>query len=554
MIEDNSRRTNPADLNSSYQPYYPDPIPFYGNSTITPLIDGAAYFLDLYTELNQLYLNRASGLSEGSDQRIYIAGWVFNPAFTLANNQKLTELLRDHAADGVDVRVLLWVNEGALGFDDLPFVEIPFTSTQRTNITTAQELRSYPNLENQVILNVLDHLYGSSHMKMVLVADNSAAGNRVIAYTGGIDFSNGRKAQPRHGSGTWHDVQARIEGDVNVAIFEFFKALWDELVERRQREESRLVISNPHLPAAVAGFEGTTRILLPDLDFAYAVPEFAQTFAPGDAIVPNIPAETKNTVQSLRTVPDVSRSVWWPPVGHPLPAIGEEKFTNLSSDVFEIYLGFKCAIAAARSYIYIENSVMYSRDLWPQLKNAIVANSELKVILLTAAGTSHFSEAMPEHNYYLYEYLYKGLEVPDQPEITQQRRSRVVLYKCLEYYTHAKVMIVDDKFAIIGSANIANKSFFSDLEHSISFIDNDGYQTVKEFRQRLWEEHFRTTPDQAAEIAEIDAALHVWNEEWGVLWATFTIPTHLELTAIAEPAPDFGLTYRQCVEEIGALP
>jgi len=547
MIEDNSRRTNPADPNSPYQPYYPDAIPFYENSLITPLIDGDAYFANLYDELAQLKTNRDTGASSGSAQRIYLACWVFNQDFTLGNNEKLTELLRDHAAAGVDVRVLVWVNEGSLGFDQLPFVETPFANVCRTNITTAQELRSYPNLENKVILNVLDHLYGSIHMKMAFVADTTPAVNRVIAYTGGIDFSNGRKGQPRHsGNKRWHDIQARIEGDATTAVFEFFKALWDELVERRQREETRLINTTPTTDSVPAGFHGTTNVRVGFFDLVYAIPEFAEKFAVGDVIVPNIPADTKNTVQSLRTVPDVSRHLWPSPVGHSFPAIGEVKFTNISSDAFEIFLGFKSAIAAAHSYIYIENSVMFSRDLFPQIKNAIVANSELKVILLTAAGTSNFSRPMPEHNYYLWEYLYKDLN--------ESQRSQVVLYKCLQYYTHAKVMLVDDKFAIIGSANIANKSFFSDLEHSISFIDNDGYETVKEFRQALWSEHFRTTAVQAAEIAEIDAALHVWNEAWGVLGASFQIPGHLELTAIEEPAPDFSLDYYACGKEVGALP
>jgi phosphatidylserine/phosphatidylglycerophosphate/cardiolipin synthase-like enzyme len=548
MIVDDSRRINPADPNSSYQPYYPDAIPFYESSLITPLIDGDAYFADLYDELTLLTTNRATGASTGSAQRIYLANWVFNKDFELANNKKLTELLRDHAADGVDVRVLLWLNEGAFAWDYVPIYRPPLEKPQRANIATTQELRTYPNLEQKVMLNVLDHLYGSSHTKMAFVADTAPAVNRVVAYTGGIDFGGIRKGRPQHpGNGKWHDIQARIEGDATVPVFEFFKAMWDELVDRRVREESRL-ITGPHMSPHLAGYEGTTRILVGLLfDYLYAVPEFAEKFPVGDVIIPNIPTETKNTVQSLRTVPDVSRHLWAVPVGHSFPAIGEEKYIHLSSDVYEIYLGFKCAIAAASTYIYIENSVLHSRDLLVELKNAIVANSELKVILLTAAGVTNFSDDIPYHNYYLWEYLYKTLN-PDQ-------RGQVVLYKCLQYYTHAKVMIVDDKFVIIGSANISNKSFFSDLEHSISFIDNDGYETVKEFRQALWGEHFRTTGTvQDGQIAEIDAALHVWNALWGVPGASFQIPGHLELTAIAEPAPDFGLGYYECGEEVGALP
>jgi phosphatidylserine/phosphatidylglycerophosphate/cardiolipin synthase-like enzyme len=530
MIEDDSRRTFPADPNSDYQPYYPDPVPFYENSTVTPLIDGDAYFFDLYTELNQLSINRVMGLSSGSAQRIYLACWVFSQNFKLWDDKKLTELLRDHAAEGVDVRVLLWFNEGAVRIDELVW-DIPFAGTCRKNLTTCQELRSYPNLDNKILLNVLDHLYGSSHMKMAFLADTTPDCKRVIAYTGGIDFAEGRKGQQRHlTSPKWHDVQARIEGDATVAPFEYFKALWNELVEKRRLEETQ--------PGVMLG--------IMDPQSLYAVPETAQKFTDEDVLVPNIPAEIKNTVQSLRTVPDVTRSAWAPPTGFPLLAPGEKKLTMAAGDIFEIQLAFKCAIAAAETYIYIENSVMYSRDLLVQLKNALVANTDLKVILLTVVGTSNFSRPIPVHNYYVYEYLYKTLN--------ENERSRVVLYKCRQYYTHAKVMIVDDKFAIIGSANIQNRSLFSDFEHSISFIDNDDYHTVKEFRQELWNEHFRTTPSQATEVAEVNPGLRVWNEQWGTAGASFTIPAHLELTAIVPPAPDFSLTYRQRVEEVGALP
>jgi phosphatidylserine/phosphatidylglycerophosphate/cardiolipin synthase-like enzyme len=55
-----------------------------------------------------------------------------------------------------------------------------------------------------------------------------------------------------------------------------------------------------------------------------------------------------------------------------------------------------------------------------------------------------------------------------------------------DVYVHAKLMLVDDAWATIGSANVANRSFHGDTELNASFWDAG---TVRALRVELLAEH-----------------------------------------------------------------
>ena len=532
MIADDSRRIDPDDPNSAYQPYYPDAIPFYENTVVKPLIDGSAYFKDLYCELNALKLNRDAGLSQPEDQRIYIAGWRFDKNHKLSDGTSdalLVDLLEEAAGAGVDVKVLLWVKGGVFEWDDE--YTVGFENVRMKNITTVEYLRSIQPLENRVLINVLDHLYGSCHMKMVILSDKNDSMNRVIAYTGGIDFAPDRDAEPRHAypRNHWHDIQARIEGEATVPIFDFFKEMWNELIDKMEAEKSDITpifneVTGELVRYEEAGYNNTEKLWAKG-KFHHAVPEYASRFDPADTITPHVPGSATNIVQSLRTVPDKSTWNWSSPVWiYQYPVAETESSLQMApAGIYEIQLAFKSAIEAATKYIYFENQYTHSRDILGYLKEAIIANPNLKVIFVTAAShlPAKFTDPLDEHNYYLYHYLFNA--VPDDQK--EQVKEQVVVYKTVSNYVHSKVMIVDDKFALIGSANISNRPLFSDFEHSISFIDGAIGNSVAAFRQILWAEHFRTSGNEETLIADLDKALRVWNDSWGASGAGFKLPS-----------------------------
>lgn len=77
-------------------------------------------------------------------------------------------------------------------------------------------------------------------------------------------------------------------------------------------------------------------------------------------------------------------------------------------------------------------------------------------------------------------------------------------------FVHAKIALVDDKWAIIGSANIARRSLYSDWEHSVSFLD-ESEQAVQAFRSKIWAEHFQLPLPSV--FMDIDEALGGWDAD-----------------------------------------
>jgi phospholipase D1/2 len=68
-------------------------------------------------------------------------------------------------------------------------------------------------------------------------------------------------------------------------------------------------------------------------------------------------------------------------------------------------------------------------------------------------------------------------------------------------YVHSKLMIVDDKKIIVGSANINDRSLLGnrDSEIAICIEDDDKKQTYS-FRRKVFEEHFGLKPTDSIDI------------------------------------------------------
>jgi phosphatidylserine/phosphatidylglycerophosphate/cardiolipin synthase-like enzyme len=87
-----------------------------------------------------------------------------------------------------------------------------------------------------------------------------------------------------------------------------------------------------------------------------------------------------------------------------------------------------------------------------------------------------------------------------------------VLRQAKEVMVHTKLTIIDDAWAMIGSANCTRRSLFTDFEHNVAFIDPQG-TTVRDLRCRLWAEVFRATDPTL--FQNLDRALNGWNDAWG---------------------------------------
>jgi hypothetical protein len=120
------------------------------------------------------------------------------------------------------------------------------------------------------------------------------------------------------------------------------------------------------------------------------------------------------------------------------------------------------------------------------------------------------------------------LVVGDLPGPTPIAPGAYTLTQGMGVTVHAKTTLIDDTWACIGSANCMRRSLYTDLEHSVGYIDLDN-AAVKEYRKNLWSDHFRHA---AADFDDIQAALWSWNSAWGTAGAAPARPPELVPTII----------------------
>jgi phosphatidylserine/phosphatidylglycerophosphate/cardiolipin synthase-like enzyme len=71
----------------------------------------------------------------------------------------------------------------------------------------------------------------------------------------------------------------------------------------------------------------------------------------------------------------------------------------------------------------------------------------------------------------------------------EEFKKKKIGYCSFIIYVHSKLMIIDDKYILLGSANINDRSMIGDTEICIGGYQNEG-DKVKEFRKSLFLEHF----------------------------------------------------------------
>ena len=516
-----------ADVDShSFHPL----VTTFVNSVVTPRIDGNAYFQALFQAINDL-----SGPAD--QQGIYLAAWNFNRDFRFriasgGGSTSLVDLLEIKADEGADVRVLIWVSDFVMSTGFAP-AKIPFAPAllappvqvlskvqiQAMNLAAIEKLRSQPHLGDRVIANTLNDPIGAVHTKFALVFDATTA----VGFTGGMDPVDDRFSRTLHGTRpewfsderthSWHDVMAQVEGDAVQACFDFFRSMWNALAR----------------PATTAA--NSSEFRYDDLDTNHPKTVLgtpvASTLIPHRLMPSNAGAAGSTMrVQSLRTAPKPSFQPFWGGATPDSLPFARPTLEGVTDGVFETELALRKTIAAAESYIYVEDQKMEGSVLFSNLRAALQDPSRpnLKIILLT--GQVDPADPPPtERDQVLREFLTDGLQ-PSELD-------RIVFFEHQLAVIHSKVWIVDDKFAYIGSANIFNRGVFIEIEHGVSFVHEGVTNEVEKLRRDLWGEHFRLRPPDSpegsdrADLFSLDNALAIWNPAWvPTVTPTFTLPTY----------------------------
>ncbi|XP_052112018.1 phospholipase D alpha 1-like [Arachis duranensis] len=491
---------------------------------------------------------------------IYITGWSLYTQISLIRDPKrpkhggditLGELLKKKAKeDGVKVVLLLWQD----GIISVPGIG----NYVRTQGTHDKETQSYFKDTNvHCILCPRDSVFYTHHQKIVVVDTKLPNGKdsdhqrRIVSFIGGIDLCNGRYDTQFHSlfqtlavehskdfyqpsiSGStiekggprepWHDIHCKLEGPIAWDIYSTFVQRF-----RKQGTDQGMLLSEEKLKNFIIAPSQATN---PDDDDTWNVQLFRSI---DNTAALGFPETAKEAFE------------------HGLVS-GENK--TIDRSIQDAYIN---AIRRAKNFIYIENQYFigsafgWSVDntefdavhLIPkELSLKIVSKIKAKEKFMVYVVIPMWPEGVPINNttgtvqkiLYLQrrtiEMMYQDIAQALKEEKIEQDPRKYLSFFCLgnrevkkdgEYvppqrpeqgsdyqkaqearrfmiYVHSKMMIVDDEYIIIGSANINQRSMDGgrDTEiamgayqpHHLATSQGGARGQIHGLRMSLWYEH-----------------------------------------------------------------
>jgi len=441
-----------------------------GNTT-EPLIHGSVYFDRLVTAVE--------AMSEGD--HLFFTDWRGDPDQRMRpDGPTVSELLCQAAKRGVVVKGLMWRSH----LDKLQYSE-----EENRHLGDAVEAAG-----GEVLLDQRVRRGGSHHQKLVVLR-HPGPPERDLAFAGGIDLCHSRRDDGDHRgdpqavrmSGRygehppWHDVQLQLRGPVVGALDTSFRERWNDPTPL-----------DSHSPTA------WIRDKLSHADLT------ADRLPPQP---PDPPPAGVHAVQVLRTYPVVRPGYDFAPKGERTIARGYTK-----------------AIRRARRLIYLEDQYLWSREVADLFASALRDNPDL-----------HLIAVVPRYPDVDGKLAWPPNQVGRAKALDVCRRAggdRVHVFDVENHagdpvYVHAKVCVVDDVWASVGSDNFNRRSWTHDSELSCAVLDEtrddrsptdpaglgDGAREfARELRLRLMREHLDRAPggsEDADLIAPEDAVAAV---------------------------------------------
>jgi phosphatidylserine/phosphatidylglycerophosphate/cardiolipin synthase-like enzyme/uncharacterized membrane protein YdjX (TVP38/TMEM64 family) len=287
-----------------------------------------------------------------------------------------------------------------------------------------------------------EHPAGASHHQKIVVVDDA------LAFCGGIDLTKNRWDTPEHRIedrrraqpggkpyGPFHDVQMVVDGDAAESLGDLFRDRW------------RWATGEALSP-------GAARSPMP-------WPE-------------NIKPELNDVQIGLtRTLPAFKGR----------PAVEEVKAL------------YKDSIQSAGEHVYIETQYLTSAAMAASLAESLKQPKGPEIVIVLPEKSSGWLEQSTMDALRL--RTLKGLFDVDRHHRLQAFYPSLKEGKAA-LFVHAKVMVVDDRLARVGSANLNNRSMGLDSECDICIEANNEASVamgIAAFRNALLAEHLCTTPE-----------------------------------------------------------
>jgi phosphatidylserine/phosphatidylglycerophosphate/cardiolipin synthase-like enzyme len=461
----------------------PDGTAWTDGNAVTPLVHGRVYFERLVGCLRELR----------SGDRMWFTDWRGDEDQVLTpDGTRLGDLLVELASSGIEVRGLLWRSHSkAIGYQAEEHVKL----ADRVN-----------EVGGRVMLDERVRRAGSHHQKMVILR-HPGRREQDVAFVGGIDLCHGRGDDERHlgdpqpeemdpaygPTPAWHDVQTEVRGP---AIGDIAMTFWE-----RWNDPTPLDRRTPFNRMRAAFGRQPVRT------------------EPIGALDPDPPPAGRASVQVLRTYPDKTPE-------YPFARDGERSVAR----------EYHKAFARARRLVYVEDQYLWSAEVAELYGEALRRNPDLHVIsVVPRVPDRNGMFSGPAHRIGQLELLHR---------VREAGGDRMAVYDIeneagTPIYVHAKVVIVDDVLAAVGSDNMNLRSWTHDSEISLAVLDEahddrepadpaglgDGARSfARRLRLELMREHLQVPADDGLldpleafdTFARSAAALEAWHRGGGV--------------------------------------
>ena len=399
------------------------------------------------------------------------------PSFVMPDGRgSALDVLERTAQRGVDVRLIFWRPDEV-------------TAGLRTNAFwgNADHLdllaRQYPHIK---VRWDRAHPGFCQHQKSWLI---DATEQTATSFIGGINLNPNSLVAPGHdGEGQNHDIYVEVTGPAVADVHHNFVQRWNQASER-------------HVPDGRAGVGSET-----DLAFPHRLP----------------PMRGNVTAQIQRTTHPGRYSNPYPPVGVTSFDISDGERTNLSQ--------YCHAISSAQRSIYIENQALDVPDILGHLHEALERGVNVLLLMPAVADAPHNSARAADYRTVLHDLAclnaHDNFALCGIAGLGADGCRKTV-------HVHAKLMIVDDSWATVGSCNLHRFSLFGNGELNVAFHDP---ATVRALRVELYGEHLGIdTSDMDGReaiclfrrIAKTNRALHDDGDpDWQGLAFRLDAPTH----------------------------
>jgi phosphatidylserine/phosphatidylglycerophosphate/cardiolipin synthase-like enzyme len=425
---------------------HPDHLAWTEGNAVRPLVHGATYFRTLHRAVQQM--------TRGD--LLLFTDWRGDPDERLDGpGSEVGDVLAAAARRGVDVRGLVWRSH---------WDRLQFSASENRHLGAEIEKAG-----GQCLLDMRVRTLGSHHQKLVVLR-HPGREELDVAFIGGIDLCHSRHDDADHAGDPqrqpmaavygprppWHDIQLEIQGPAVGDAEAVFRERWEDpaLLSRNP-----LSLLGEHLRRQDPG----ARPLPPQL--------------------PDPAPRGTLAVQLLRTYADRHHGYRFAPQGER-----------------SIARGYAKAIRHARSLIYIEDQYLWSLDVARVFAQALVNQPNLRLLAVIPGFPDQDGRTSLPPNLLGREGALALLKASGG--------ERVAVYslensRSTPIYVHAKVCIIDDAWACVGSDNANRRSWTHDSELSAAVMDTErsGGSWAKDLRLTLATEHLGISDEPALEDA-----------------------------------------------------